>query len=329
MAQRNDQLGAMLRRVADLERRLTEAERLADLLIHAPHAAVVHVDGVIRWANPAAARLVDLPDRRLVIGRPVLDFVAPAARPAVARRIAELLRGGDAPDVDTYQLLGAGRIVNVASRAHRTTWDGRPAVHVVVWDVTERQAAADRLAWAATHDGLTGLLNRPTIGAHLASLLGAGPSRPSPGTGSVAAVLVDLDGFKEINDQLGHDVGDRVLANVAQRLADAAGDRPLGRWGGDEFLVVWRVAHRAEVAEVADRLVAAATAHPPLAGLGALRLGASVGAATAPPGSISAEELVARADWAMYEAKRRGGGWRQAADLPPTFPDVGPGSSGA
>ncbi len=152
-------------------------------------------------------------------------------------------------------------------------------------------------------DALTGLANRRRLLAHL-----RGRSR-RPG---LAALFVDLDGFKAVNDSLGHDAGDEVLSTVARRLRGAL--RPqdlLARHGGDEFVAVLeRLATAAETEAVAGRILDT-VGRPILAGGHTVSLTASVGIALAAAGGTDPEGLVRQADLAMYAAKRGGGGqWR-------------------
>ena len=172
----------------------------------------------------------------------------------------------------------------------------------------ENAALVARLTAQATRDPLTGLLNRRGILAALdAALGGAGAATP------VSILLVDLNGFKGVNDRCGHAVGDRILADLAGLLAASAGDRgDVGRLGGDEFLVVLPGAAAGAAGAAVDRLAAALVAYPGPArgpvGAPPPPLGYSLGLATAAVPGGDAAALLARADRAMYAAKRRCGG---------------------
>jgi diguanylate cyclase (GGDEF)-like protein len=153
----------------------------------------------------------------------------------------------------------------------------------------------------AHHDSLTGLPNRQLLHRDFAQRVGA--------HGQAALFLLDLDRFKDVNDTLGHHVGDRLLAQLAARLVDAATDGALAcRLGGDEFSVL--------VPGVVDGAVAVAHGERLRALLGepfaidgmVLQIDASVGVAIAPEHGRDSHELLRAADVAMYEAKRRGGG---------------------
>jgi diguanylate cyclase (GGDEF)-like protein len=155
----------------------------------------------------------------------------------------------------------------------------------------------------ADHDELTGLLNRRGFFARLREHVDGDDGS------AVAVVLLDLDGFKEINDTLGHGAGDMLLAEIGSRLVDALRENDaLARLGGDEFAVLIADAKAAgRTTEIGQRIRSAMSAPFEVVGL-ALHVRASVGVAIFPEHGRSAEELLRRADIAMYQAKRRGTG---------------------
>jgi diguanylate cyclase (GGDEF)-like protein/PAS domain S-box-containing protein len=174
---------------------------------------------------------------------------------------------------------------------------------VCVEDVTESAQLRAELERRATHDMLTRVMNRASV---MAALEGALARKTG---GRTAAIFVDLDHFKEVNDRLGHLAGDELLRIVADRLAISvrAGDA-LGRVGGDEFLVVCPGLAGADPAtRVAERLARALNQPVRLAGA-TLELQASLGVAYAGRRSVNADALVRRADAAMYASKRDGHG---------------------
>ncbi len=300
---------ALRQRIAKLERDLAAQRSLADLTERSPHPVVVHCDGKIRWANTAAAALIgDLPVSHYV-GRNVLDFLAEESKASVAARIAELVRDGTPQEpAEAHLIAEDGSTLAAECWATLIEWEGRPAVHLVLWDVTERRNEASRLAWEANHDPLTRLYNRQAVSEHIACLLD--PSKEAASRTLVAVLLVDLDGFKAVNDTLGHQAGDRVLIDVGRRLETVVQGKVVGRIGGDEFVVAWASGRFGEVARVTASVARAIALEVPLGPAGRVAsITASVGAAVAPPGSSSAAELMQRADQAMYRAKRTGGGW--------------------
>jgi diguanylate cyclase (GGDEF)-like protein len=181
-------------------------------------------------------------------------------------------------------------------------------------DVTARVDRERRTTYLAYHDELTSLPNR----AHVLEHLDLEMRRARRTGSSVAAVLLDLDGFKTINDRLGHAAGDAALAGAAQRLRSVirSGDL-LGRFGGDEFLVVLAGLPSAAgagpgggsaVDRVVDRICAqlhAALDLPVQLAGSDVRLSVSSGAAVFPRDAGEPAELVARADAAMYRNKAR------------------------
>ena len=162
------------------------------------------------------------------------------------------------------------------------------------------QAKQQELTHLAGHDTLTGLPNRMRFMEQLEVSI-----RQAALSGERLAVMfVDLDGFKQINDQLGHSAGDRTLAVVAARLRAAlhAGDL-VARLGGDEFIILLSGVHSIEsIHDTADRVQAAMSEKVPL-GTHRVTVGASMGISEYPVDGVQAEELLAKADAAMYAAK--------------------------
>jgi diguanylate cyclase (GGDEF)-like protein len=157
---------------------------------------------------------------------------------------------------------------------------------------------------AAETDPLTGLANRARLQYELSRAL----RRAARGGGGVAVLLVDLNGFKQINDTRGHQVGDRLLVAVATAMRDAVRESDLvSRLGGDEFAVlVYPVTDPATVGTVAEK-VNQAIAGPFVVAGQPMNASASIGVAAGEPGELSPDALLHRADMAMYDVKRRDG----------------------
>lgn len=254
-------------------------------------------------------------------------YVSPSARTILLREPAELV-GTSAfdllhPDDARFAAAALSARVDDPDRAHegmrvrlRTSGDGwrwldtfatnlldDPDVRGVIlnaWDVSHQVESESRLLHLARHDSLTGLPNRVLLAERLELALSEG-RRIAAVTG---LLMLDLDRFKDVNDTLGHETGDRVLAELASRLADAVRqDDVVGRIGGDEFAVVLPDAVDAATVEAVARRILEACAEPVADGGMLLRVGASIGMALAPEHGDEASLLLRRVDVAMYKAK--------------------------
>jgi diguanylate cyclase (GGDEF)-like protein len=165
-------------------------------------------------------------------------------------------------------------------------------------------SAREALRVQATHDGLTGVINRAAVLEAFNRELGRSHRLES----HLGLLLVDVDHFKRINDTFGHSAGDCVLRELTRRLTD--GVRPydiLGRLGGEEFLLVLPDCDAEETLRLAERLRSRVAAEPVFYGDEAIRLTVSIGAAVrTPESSATPESLIQAADQAMYRAKRSG-----------------------
>jgi diguanylate cyclase (GGDEF)-like protein len=182
-----------------------------------------------------------------------------------------------------------------------------------VTERTEELAAANaRLRDLALRDPLTGLANRAALYVHLGEALKRAHSHGE----ALCLLMIDLDGFKAVNDRHGHAVGDRVLVEVAAHLRAATRPEDLvARLGGDEFVVVAEGLLGPEEAQGIAQRVLHALSGPMLAAPES-RIGASIGIATGNPAETATEALLRRADSAMYAAKAAGRGtihwWRES-----------------
>ncbi|TDC72813.1 EAL domain-containing protein [Micromonospora sp. KC606] len=198
--------------------------------------------------------------------------------------------------------------------------DGRPRFTVaMVEDITERHYLQQRLRFQALHDPLTGLPNRTLFFETLGRIFSeAGPEQ------RIGICFLDLDGFKAVNDSLGHALGDRLLVTIARRLADCvAGQGHLvARMGGDEFVILVDAGEGIDDAVGVAELALAAVSAPVLLGDQQLAVTASIGVVECPAGETSVSELMKAADTTLYWAKAEGRGrWavydpeRSAADI--------------
>ena len=172
-------------------------------------------------------------------------------------------------------------------------------------DISERKASEERVRHLAHHDPLTDLPNRYSLHEWLGQTLALVLRNER----RLALMLIDLDNFKTINDTLGHQTGDRLLVQVAQRLGSFVRQSDIvARLGGDEFVIVLPdVAAPADVAHVADKILAAVSAPYFIDGM-ELRTSPSIGICFFPDDAAASEELIKNADMAMYNAKAKGRG---------------------
>jgi len=182
-------------------------------------------------------------------------------------------------------------------------YEGKEALQVIFRDITERKLAKARLETLAHYDCLTSLPNRVLFFDRLSHAVEESKRHDYP----LALLFLDLDGFKEVNDSLGHDAGDAVLVAVGQRLKECVRSCDMvARMGGDEFTVILsKLAAEQDAALVAERILGALGT--PFEVSGELRtVGASIGICLYPGGAADVEEIVSHADSAMYQVKQAG-----------------------
>ncbi|MFP4148394.1 MAG: diguanylate cyclase domain-containing protein [Nitriliruptoraceae bacterium] len=283
---------------------LASDQRLQSLVAHTADLLLVvdpGLDLTIRYASPAAQRIVGFEPRQLV-GRSVLDLPSDDTT-----TLPELLLG-DAPfprrhDVPLWHADGTRRWLEATVDVSSDLED--PALIVTLSDVTERKQ--DELRWveAAHRDALTGLLNRRALEQELEASLAVLETHGR----RFGVLLCDLDGFKAVNDQAGHEAGDHVLQHVGARFAGVLREGDvIGRLGGDEFVVVCREATtERDLNQVAHRLLTVLEEPIEVQGL-AHRVGVSIGIAVADGTERSVGELLRRADVGLYGAKSAGKG---------------------
>jgi diguanylate cyclase (GGDEF)-like protein len=164
-------------------------------------------------------------------------------------------------------------------------------------------AMARQMAHSAEHDFLTGLPNRMLLNDRVGQAIALATRH----TKKVAVLFLDLDGFKHINDSLGHPIGDKLLQSVAKRLVDCIrGSDSVSRQGGDEFVLLLLELERAEDAAVTARRMLEAVAQPHTIDQHDLHVTASIGLSIYPDDGLDAETLIKNADTAMYQAKENG-----------------------
>jgi len=232
-------------------------------------------------------------------------LIHPDDRARVAQAQRAVLAEGASYDLYHRIVRPDGEIRTVHQQAERVLdAAGRPLKRVgIVQDVTERRALEEQLRHQAFHDALTGLPNRALLFERIGQALARARRDGRP----CAVLFLDLDRFKDVNDTVGHDAGDRLLVAVAARLGGALRDGDtLARLGGDEFTILLEdVADPNEAACAATRLLDT-LASPLVIDGQEYRLTASIGLALGRPDHHRAEDVLRDADIAMYRAKEGG-----------------------
>lgn len=216
-------------------------------------------------------------------------------------------------DAEVYRLGTSPHLIRVALAGPLDPDDDRTfvtAVTNIANAAVERWQSADRLRYESLHDPLTGLANRQLVYDRLEQAIAA---RERHG-GTLGVVYLDLDGFKAVNDRLGHAAGDALLVEVAARLREITrATDTVGRLGGDEFIVVCPADDPAVGTHIATRAVSRLT-EPYEVADEIVSIGVSVGLALH-ASAVAADELLSASDAAMYEAKRSGGSRVKAAEV--------------
>ena len=268
---------------------------------------IVNADGTICYASPAASTMWSVPAASLV-GSDILTRVHPDDREAMQAVLSRLLkhpgstlnhalrmrRGGDDAwrdfEVILTNLLAEPAVAGIVATCH---------------DITERKKYERDLTQLAYQDPLTGLANRTWFTSCLRSAL----ERADASDRSIGVVFFDLDNFKVVNDSLGHERGDQVLRVVANRMRAALREEDIAaRLGGDEFtILIADIPDLGYLERVVERLITALRDPMRLDGRD-LFVGVSAGIAISSPKQDSADDLLRKADLAMYKAKVNGKG---------------------
>jgi diguanylate cyclase (GGDEF)-like protein len=223
----------------------------------------------------------------------------------LSHRVSDIVAEGTHGASDQQHQLKDGRRIDVEVNVHELLFEGRGAALVTIQDVTERNALEAELRHQAFHDALTHLANRALFSDRVDHALG----RRNRNGGSLAVLLLDLDGFKTVNDSLGHTAGDSLLVGVASRLGAMlrTGDTA-ARLGGDEFAVLLEDLDSEEDAlDVAQRVIDDIARPFSIAGK-EIFVSASVGITLGGDHGDNADEMLRNADTAMYRAKNQGKG---------------------
>lgn len=285
---------------------LPAQDRYEQMLANSATAAVcAGPDSIIVSWNTAAEQLFGYSALEAV-GQPLSIIIPARHRAAHAAGLARAVQAGHArlagQSVEILGLHANGSERPVELSLSMWFEAGQPMFGALLRDITDRDAAQRRLLHLAHCDMLTSLPNRNALHERLADNIDKAPC---------TLLLLDLDGFKDVNDSLGHSVGDELLAAVAGRLTDAVGGAGfVARLGGDEFAVMLSdCANPIRIEHLITRIFAAFVPPFDLAGQ-AIYVRTSIGIAMSPQDGEGVEQLLSSADLALYSAKGEGGGVR-------------------
>ena len=266
-------------------------------------------DGSVVYANQIARRLLGPDDHHHVT-----ELASPESRERLRTEIMPIVRekGVWSGELELLGNDGVGVPVAGTIQAHRDEHGALELVSTIAHDISELKAAQRRLEHEATHDALTGLPNR----VFFLEIGERALARAARACGPLGVLFLDLDGFKLVNDGLGHDIGDQLLAQLALRLRDAVrlGDT-VARLGGDEFVVLCEhPGSEKEMLDLAHRVIAVLSEPFRFEGVHDVQVGGSVGIAYGGDLQAGISALIREADVALYQAKHDGRGRAQVFD---------------
>jgi diguanylate cyclase (GGDEF)-like protein/PAS domain S-box-containing protein len=289
----------------EAEKALRRAEEQYQNLVElSPDAILTVSGGVITFANKAALKLYRADHHEQLVGKQYIDLVHEDSLGSTSVRLRGL--EGQAQkhsSIEQKHVRLDGSVVHVELTSAPVALNGNDTILIFARDVSERKRYQAELEHQATHDALTGLPNRNSLKYRLSHAIASARRHDK----MVAIAFIDLDNFKSINDNFGHEVGDEVLKAVAARLAEAVRTTDtVVRLGGDEFVLLFTDLDDVDVVTQLMHRALPAISRPIHAAGTELVLTCSAGISIYPLDARDADLVLRNADKAMYRAKEKG-----------------------
>jgi len=305
----------LVREFSQMQENLRESEeRYRRLVELSPDGIAIHCEGQFSFVNAAGARILGAARAEQLTNRPINDIVHPDSRAMVRSRMHQLeAQHGSAPWVEEKFVRIDGAVIDVEVASISYALEGKRTIQTIFRDITERKQVAQRLEYLALYDSLTGLPNRTLFFDRMDQLLALAKRNHFV----LALLYMDLDHFKNINDTLGHEMGDLLLQEASKRMASSTRKSDtVARMGGDEFIGICGRIMTVEDAVVVARKIVAVLAEPFDLKGHRCSISASIGISLYPADGEDAEVLLHKADQAMYRVKQGGkGGYLLYGDM--------------
>ena len=289
----------------EAEKALGRAEEQYQNLVElSPDAILTVSGGLISFANKAALKLYRADHHEQLVGKQYIDLVHEESLGSTSARLRGLAdQAQKHSSIEQKHVRLDGSVVHVELTSAPAALHGNDAILVFARDVSERKRYQSELEHQATHDALTGLPNRNSLKYRLSHAIASARRHDK----MVAITFIDLDNFKSINDNFGHEVGDEVLKVVAARLAEAVRTTDtVVRLGGDEFVLLFTDLDDVDVVTQLMHRALPAISRPIQAAGTELVLTCSAGISIYPLDAHDADIVLRNADKAMYRAKEKG-----------------------
>lgn len=294
-------------------RDVTERNRLEDelkaseeqyrkLVEYAPVGIAIHKFGEIRYVNPAGIKKLGAHSMDELVGKNILKFIQPASHDLIRKRWKVIRDDNLEANFREDKLIRLDKqIMDVEILGIPVNLNGEHLIQVFFKDITERKRSQKLMHQLAYEDPLTGLPNRRAFQDKLTKTIIEAKNHKS----SLAVMFLDLDGFKEVNDTLGHDIGDLIIKEVALRMRSSVRKQDvLSRLAGDEFTILLPDTD-ASMAIAAAKDILTSLELPFLLHSHSIVVSTSIGISFY-PNNTGSEDLIKLADTAMYKAKQQG-----------------------